>query len=239
MGQRRRDDLRASAATGVDGSTGSRPGLARAGIDGLKRINFVSRSAAILWPAIADLARETASSSLRVLDIACGGGDNAVALRACRPRRSVDRSPRLRCERVRRQPFTPTSNRLGIVRAGFLYARRALTVASNRLRRDYDIPLFASSRRNSGLPSAGLHGQRCKRAVLVCDLQRSWLGYGLAWVGCRLLTRSTIVHVDGPRSVEAAFAVNEISTLAAQIGMDGAVITHHWPQRWLLTWRKY
>ena len=42
---------------------------------------------------------------------------------------------------------------------------------------------------------------------------------------------SPIVHVDGPRSVEAAFAVGEISSLASRGGMDGAVITHHWPQR--------
>ena len=77
-----------------------------------------------------------------------------------------------------------------------------------------------------------------RRAVFVCDLQRSWLGYGLAWFGCRLLTRSPIVHVDGPRSVEAAFAAEEISSLAVRSGLDGAVITHHWPQRWLLAWRK-
>ncbi|MES1213070.1 MAG: methyltransferase domain-containing protein [Singulisphaera sp.] len=77
-----------------------------------------------------------------------------------------------------------------------------------------------------------------RRCVLVCDLQRSWLGYGLAWFGCRLLTRSPIVHVDGPRSVEAAFATKEISALAVRSGLDGAEITHHWPERWLLAWRK-
>jgi hypothetical protein len=77
-----------------------------------------------------------------------------------------------------------------------------------------------------------------RRAVLVCDLHRSWLGYSLAWVGCRLLTRSPIVHVDGPRSVEAAFAVSEIAALAGRSGLDGAVITQHWPERWLLAWRK-
>ena len=58
-------------------------------------------------------------------------------------------------------------------------------------------------------------------AVMICDLQRSWLGYGLAWFGCRILTRSPVVHVDGPRSVAAAFAASEISRMAAQrIGRD-------------------
>ena len=41
--------------------------------------------------------------------------------------------------------------------------------------------------------------------ILVNDLVRSRLGYWLAWAGCRLLSRSPIVHHDGPASVRAAF----------------------------------
>ena len=47
---------------------------------GLQRINLVSRSTAILWPAIAEAAHEASPAPLRVLDLACGGGDNAIAL---------------------------------------------------------------------------------------------------------------------------------------------------------------
>ena len=74
--------------------------------------------------------------------------------------------------------------------------------------------------------------------VLVSDLRRTWRGLSLAWAGSRLFTRSPIVHVDAVRSVAAAFAENEIAELAAQSGLDGCVITNHWPQRWLLWWRK-
>src|SRR5438093_515405 len=41
--------------------------------------------------------------------------------------------------------------------------------------------------------------------VLVNDLVRSRTGYLLAWMGTRLLSRSEVVHFDGPRSVEGAF----------------------------------
>jgi hypothetical protein len=40
------------------------------------------------------------------------------------------------------------------------------------------------------------------------------------------------------RSVAGAFVEDEIATLAARNGLDGCVITQHWPQRWLLWWRK-
>src|ERR1700722_2409018 len=46
---------------------------------GLARINWWSRSAGILWPALRELARQT-SRTLRVLDLATGGGDVPLAL---------------------------------------------------------------------------------------------------------------------------------------------------------------
>ncbi|MCA9021331.1 MAG: hypothetical protein KDA74_14375, partial [Planctomycetaceae bacterium] len=60
----------------------------------------------------------------------------------------------------------------------------------------------------------------------------------LAWTACRLLTRSPVVHTDGPLSVAGAFTVNEIKELAGQAGLDGFQITRHWPQRWLLKWSR-
>jgi hypothetical protein len=77
-----------------------------------------------------------------------------------------------------------------------------------------------------------------KRLVLISDLRRTWLGLGLAWAGSRLLTRSPIVHTDAVRSVAGAFVESEIATLTTQNGLDGYVISQHWPQRWLLWWRK-
>ena len=60
--------------------------------------------------------------------------------------------------------------------------------------------------------------------VLINDLRRAPLGYGLAWLGCRLLSMSQVVHVDGPLSVEAAFTLAEVRSLAAAAGMKDAFI---------------
>ena len=85
---------------------------------------------------------------------------------------------------------------------------------------------------SGGWPSAA------RRLVLVNDLRRTRFGFALAHLACRLLTRSPIVHHDGPLSVRAAFTSEEALELALEAGLAGAMISHHWPQRFLLSWRK-
>jgi 2-polyprenyl-3-methyl-5-hydroxy-6-metoxy-1,4-benzoquinol methylase len=77
-----------------------------------------------------------------------------------------------------------------------------------------------------------------ERLVLVNDLVRSRLGWMLAYFGTRLLTRSRIVHVDGPRSVEGAFTPAEALRLAKSAGLAGARVSRHWPERFMLRWTK-
>jgi 2-polyprenyl-3-methyl-5-hydroxy-6-metoxy-1,4-benzoquinol methylase len=81
-------------------------------------------------------------------------------------------------------------------------------------------------------------GTAASKLVLVNDLIRSPLGYGLAWTACRLLSRSAIVHHDGPVSVQGAFRPQEVAELAAKAGLKGAVIGRCWPERYLLRWRR-
>ena len=77
-----------------------------------------------------------------------------------------------------------------------------------------------------------------RRCVLIDDLCRSRLGYLYAWVGGRLLTRSPIVHTDGPLSVSAAFTISEFRQLAQDAGLMEARFKRHWPQRFLMSWKK-
>jgi hypothetical protein len=77
-----------------------------------------------------------------------------------------------------------------------------------------------------------------QRLVLVDDLRRTRFGYALAWIACQLLTRSPVVHTDGPRSVRAAFTLAEARQLAARAGLDDCRISPHWPQRFLLSWNR-
>ena len=52
-------------------------------LQGLRRINRLSRTASILWPQIARLARIRGDTGdpLHLLDVATGGGDTPIALK--------------------------------------------------------------------------------------------------------------------------------------------------------------
>jgi hypothetical protein len=64
------------------------------------------------------------------------------------------------------------------------------------------------------------------------------LGFMLVWAGCYLLTTSPVVHTDGPLSVRAALSLDEARALAERAGLQGATFRRHWPERFLMTWRK-
>jgi hypothetical protein len=74
--------------------------------------------------------------------------------------------------------------------------------------------------------------------IVVNDLRRGALGYAMAVLGTRLLTRSPVVRVDGPRSVRGAFTVAEAQKLAARAGLPGATVQPVFPWRWRLHWSR-
>src|SRR5260370_17262351 len=71
--------------------------------------------------------------------------------------------------------------------------------------------------------------EQARSLVLVNDLARSRSGLILAQVGTRLLSRSWVVHTDGPRSVEGAFTIAELRGLADEAGLGGADGAGGWP----------
>ena len=73
------------------------------------------------------------------------------------------------------------------------------------------------------------------QGFIVEDLRRTVLGYLLAWVCGRLLTRSPIVHYDGVVSVEGSFSITEIQDVLTAAAVKPVEITKHWPQRFVLT----
>jgi 2-polyprenyl-3-methyl-5-hydroxy-6-metoxy-1,4-benzoquinol methylase len=81
-------------------------------------------------------------------------------------------------------------------------------------------------------------GQAAGHLVLVSDLERCRIGLLLAHLVGWVLTRSPVVRVDGPRSVEAAFTPREARELAARAGLHGASVVRCWPFRYLLSWSK-
>jgi 2-polyprenyl-3-methyl-5-hydroxy-6-metoxy-1,4-benzoquinol methylase len=210
----------------------------RHALRGLRRVNSFSRSTAILWPAITAVAQQLAGQPVRILDIASGGGDLAVGL-AERGRRTginldihgCDISP------LAVQHATELAVQHQLDNVQFL----TVDAIHGTLDGPYDIVMCSLFLHHLPEDEARCLLKRMKelasQRVLINDLRRTRAGYVLAWLGCRLLTRSPIVHVDGPLSVRAAFSLDEVRQLAEECGLSGATLTTHWPQRFLLDWR--
>lgn len=209
---------------------------------GLARINWWSRSDAIFWPSLERLSaaklQQTGDGAIKVLDLACGGGDVTVALaqRAARTKQpmhftGVDLSETaldVARERSRAAQVSVEFQQLDVLNADLPTGFDA--VICSLFLHHLDEPEAVSLLRKMS-QSAG-------RLVLVNDLIRSPIGYGLAVCVTRLLTRSHIVHVDGPLSVAGAFSIDEARQMAAAAGMSSVSIQKHWPWRFLMSWSR-
>jgi SAM-dependent methyltransferase len=205
---------------------------------GLGRINRLSGSAAILWPAIAALCTSHPGRTIRVLDLATGGGDVPIDLAIRAARNGLD----LRIEGCDISPVAVEFAARGASRAGVTVSFFPLDALADPLPGDLDVVMCSlflhhladdEAARLLGKMAGAAH---CK--VLVNDLRRSRLGYWLACAGCRLLSRSPIVHRDGPASVRAAFTMAEARGLAERAGLDGVRVEPRWPRRFLLSWSR-
>jgi len=211
----------------------------RHALTALGRANFVSGTTASLWPAIRQAARDAGATPIRVIDVASGGGHVAVAL----ARRANAEGLALDIVGYDISPVAIDYARTLAERAGVEGVRfENADALHGSWTGGVDIAICTLFLHH--LEEADAVGllQRMKaaarRLVLVSDLRRSSMGYLFAWAGCRLLSRSRVFRVDGTRSVEAAFTPAEAALLAEKAGLDGAQVTTHWPQRWLLAWSR-
>lgn len=205
---------------------------------GLARLNAWSNSAGAIWPIIRDEARRGGGGTLRILDVATGSGDIPIALarRASRKGYSLQIDG---CDRsdVAVQMATQRAQDANVATHFFQH-----DIAADTLPTGYDIitaSLFLhhlADHEASAFLLAASHA--CKRMLIVNDLSRSRLNYGLVWMASRLLSRSPVVHFDGPVSVKAAFTPAEITSMTRSIGLKEAVVVNRFPCRWLMTWRK-
>lgn len=207
-----------------------------AALAGLSRANSLSLAHRTLWRPLAARMRRDPSRRWRLLDVATGAGDVPLAL----------------ARRARAAGFDLDVSGCDLSETAIDHATRRAKAAglpATFFRRD----LLAE-----GVPpgydfvtcSLFLHhldasdavrllrsiGESAGVLALVSDLRRTRAGYALAFAVTRLLTRSRIVHVDGPLSVRAAFTIDEARTLATDAGLAPRTrITPVWPQRFLMT----
>ena len=207
-------------------------------LEGLRRINAFSGAVGSLFAPIRSLALEQNDKPLRVLDLACGGGDNTTAL-AERARREGLAIQVDGCDISPQAVAIATRNAEERALGTRFFQADAL---HGRIPEDYDVILCSLFLHHLDEDQAVELLRRMAGAsrclVLVNDLIRSPLGYGLAWAGCRLLSRSPIVHFDGPVSVQGAFQLSEVRALATRAGLAGAGLRRSWPERYLLSWRR-
>jgi SAM-dependent methyltransferase len=204
---------------------------------GLARLNFWSRSAGIVWPALAAAARRQAPRPLRVLDIATGGGDILIRL-ARRARRA---GVALDLEGCDVSPVAVDHARQCADGAGASLRFFVHDARSGPLPAGYDVVMSSLFLHHLDDEAAGDLLRRMAEAaplVVINDLERGLLELTLTWLATRLLSRSDVVHVDGPLSVRAAFTLPEVRNLATSVGLDGAVVVRRWPCRFLLTWMR-
>jgi 2-polyprenyl-3-methyl-5-hydroxy-6-metoxy-1,4-benzoquinol methylase len=219
---------------GLDG------GLHREALRSLGRINQLSFTVSSLWAAIRPLAREAGGAPLRVLDVGCGGGEVLIGL-----------ARRAWVDGIAMEP------------AGCDLSERAVAFARQQASATgVPVEFFPLDLRESDLPEGYdvilsnllLHHLRheeavslmrrssaaARRMVLVNDLLRSRAAYAFTWLGTRLVTRSHVVHEDGPLSVRAGWTPDELAAIAMEAGLPEREFTveRRFPWRLQLAWRR-
>jgi 2-polyprenyl-3-methyl-5-hydroxy-6-metoxy-1,4-benzoquinol methylase len=214
--------------------------LHRQALDALRRVNGLSRGDQAVWPFIQEFCEDRRKAGdtrpIRLLDVATGGGDLPVRLWKMASRRG-----------------------LNLEIAGCDRSALAVEYAQDHAHREQaDVSFFQYDAIGQALPggyniltsSLFLHHLREDEAVkflgalmaagelvLIDDLSRGVVGWILAYLGIRLLSRSRVAHVDGPLSVEGAFTCDEARALAHQAGWTNVAVRPRWPCRFLMVGR--
>jgi len=208
----------------------------RAALRGLRRINMFSRSAASLWPTVRDTAAR-AGRPIRLLDVACGSGDVTLALR----RRALHAKLPVEVRGCDVSNTALSCAEQSAERRGLHATFTRCDVLREPLPGEYDLitcSLFLHHLTEADVVSLLSRMAASAPVLAVNDLERSKPGLRAAQLGTRLLSRSPVVHVDGPMSVRAAFTVEELHRLAQQAGLGGAAIRRCFPMRMLMVWRR-
>ncbi len=207
----------------------------REALAGLKRINAFSQAHRPIWEAILELAQS--KRKLKILDIATGAGDLPFMLAGKAKQGSYDfeihacdKSTQV-IQHLQKQAIT-LGNDINFF---------VLDIKNEKIPAGYDIlinSLFLHHLTNQETVTFLKDLKASKPAmILVNDLVRSRAGFFLAYFGTRLLSRSSVVHDDGPQSVKAAYTISEVSKLLRETGLENAHLKTIWPERFLMTWK--
>ncbi len=208
----------------------------RRALAGLERINRLSAAVRPIWNQIAPLIVRT-GGALRVLDVACGGGEVAVGLQKRALRAGLDIEVfGLDISSLAVQVARERASAEGLV---MRFAVGDAVATPIDIHEHYDVVMSSlflhHLDEHDALRLLRHSAAAATRRVLVVDLRRSLRGYVLAVLGTRALSRSPVVHYDGPASVRAAFHIEEACRLAERAGLQNVRAEARWPFRFLLS----
>ncbi len=185
---------------------------------GLARLNRFSGVAGLMYRYVRRLTKARLLSSrtprpLKILDVASGGGDVPVAWMR-----------RAKCDGIDLNVTLLDISPLAIEQQQRLAHAHGVTVSSiqmnclnESLPSGFDLVTNSLFMHHLEVTDAA-HLIRQMRAatdnaILVCDLERSRFNAGFVAVAGRVLSRSKVVHHDGPQSVRGAFTRSEFAEL--------------------------
>jgi 2-polyprenyl-3-methyl-5-hydroxy-6-metoxy-1,4-benzoquinol methylase len=222
---------------------------------GLRRINWFSGTASQLQKEFLRIAASRPQRHWEILDVGCANGEVAFEL-ASRLRGKLDftltgwdMSPvaiasaeARRAGELQHSPVQPSVTASGSPASCLRFKVRNLfdelerTAGQPQFDIIYCTLLLHHFSDEDAIRVLAAMRQLARHAVIVDDLRRTRLGWLLAVAGCHLLSRSPVVHFDGPQSVRAAFSSQEALRMANTAGLNGATLRHHWPERFQLCW---
>ena len=211
-----------------------------AALQGLARINGISRAGPALWRTLRPYARALGGERpYRILDVASGGGDVALALWEAARREGVSLEV-LGCDRSDQAVAFAAARAEAQNAPVRFFQHDALDGAMAPAAYDaVTCSLFLHHlSRGHAIHALQRMAGASRELVLAHDLRRSLVGLWAAAAAPRVLTRSPVVHKDAPISVRAAFTPSELRDVAEEAGLAGATVRNTWPFRQLLIWKR-
>jgi SAM-dependent methyltransferase len=209
-----------------------------AALRGLARLNRLGGGTESTWEAISLFCQRRGLRALRVLDLACGGGDVPVELARRAGRAGLELSID-GCD-LNGQALEHARQRASD--AGARVHFFACDALRDPLPTGYDLVMSSLFLHHLTRAQAVLLLRRMAevagRMVLINDLARSRLNVGLVGLAARMVSTSPIVHADGPQSVRAAWSLAELRELCVEAELAGARVTAQFPCRMLMVWEK-
>lgn len=214
------------------------PQLHSEALQGLAQLNFFSLTGNGIWRQLRNFAAQNPLQTLRVLDLATGGGDIPIML-----------AKQARCAGLNFEfvgaDISPTAVQFAKDRAKNEKASVSfleLNVLNQNIPQDFDVimtSLFTHHLDPAQVIDLLIKMRSAtKQFVLVNDLIRNAFSLAIVSLATKILSNSKIVHHDGPASVRAAYTIDEMKDMAIQSGLDKCVVHHSFPCRMLLVWRK-